>query len=89
VAGTTLLATFGVIDPADRIYTTNRLTPLAYVAGGRNFGFGMVLAGGCVLVARGRACAGSAKGLVVVGVLGVVAYISLRGVLAVVRVGAI
>jgi hypothetical protein len=86
VAGTTLLAAFGVIDPAASFYTTKRFTPLAYIVGGALFGFGMVLAGGCGSKALVRAGAGSLKGLVVFGVLGVVAYISLRGVLAVVRV---
>ena len=66
-----------------------RFTPLAYVIGGGLFGFGMVLAGGCGSKALVRAGAGSLKGLVVVCVLGLVAYISLRGVLAVVRVRAI
>lgn len=89
VAGTTLLAAFGVIDPAASFYTTKRFTPLAYLVGGGLFGFGMVLAGGCGSKALVRAGAGSLKGLVVVGVLGLVAYISLRGVLAVVRVRAI
>ena len=89
VAGTTLLAAFGVIDPAASFYTTKRFTPLAYVLGGLLFGFGMVLAGGCGSKALVRAGAGSLKGLVVVVVLGLVAYISLRGVLAVVRVRAI
>jgi uncharacterized membrane protein YedE/YeeE len=89
VAGATLLATFGVIEPADSFYTTKRFTPLAYVVGGALFGFGMVLAGGCGSKALVRAGAGSLKGLVVVCVLGLVAYMSLRGVLAVVRVRAI
>jgi uncharacterized membrane protein YedE/YeeE len=53
------------------------------------FGFGMVLAGGCGSKALVRAGAGSLKALVVVIVLGLVAYISLRGMLAVVRVNAI
>ena len=88
VAGTTLLAAFGLIDPADSFYATRRFTPLAYVLGGWLFGFGMVLAGGCGSKALVRAGAGSLKALVVVFVLGLVAYISLRGVLAVVRVNA-
>jgi hypothetical protein len=89
VAGTTLLAAVGLIDPAASFYTTKRFTPLAYLIGGGLFGFGMVLAGGCGSKALVRAGAGSLKGLVVVCVLGLVSYISLRGVLAVVRVRAI
>ena len=86
VIGTTGLAVSGVIDPDGSFYTTSRFTPLAYVTGGLLFGFGMVLAGGCGSKALVRAGAGSLKGLVVACVLGLVAYISLRGVLGVLRV---
>lgn len=86
VVGTTGLAVAGLIEPADSFYTTRRFTPLAYVVGGLLFGFGMVLAGGCGSRALVRAGAGSLKGLVVICVLGLVAYISLRGVLGVLRV---
>ena len=89
VAGTAALATVGLIDPADSFYTTSRFTPVAYVVGGLLFGFGMVLAGGCGSKALVRAGAGSLKGLVVICVLGLVAYITLRGVLGVVRVKAL
>lgn len=85
VIGTTALATAGLIDPADSFYTTRRFTPLAYVVGGLLFGFGMVLAGGCGSKSLVRAGAGSLKALVVVCVMGLFAYITLRGVLAVVR----
>ena len=53
------------------------------------FGFGMVLTGGCGSKSLVRAGAGSLKSLVVLVVLGIVAYISLRGLLAVFRVGVI
>lgn len=86
VIGTTGLAVSGLIDPDASFYTTSRFTPLAYVTGGLLFGFGMVLAGGCGSKALVRAGAGSLKGLVVACVLGLVAYITLRGVLGVLRV---
>jgi hypothetical protein len=86
IVGTTALAAAGLIDPADSFYTTRRFTPLAYVVGGLLFGFGMVLAGGCGSKAVVRAGAGSLKALVVICVLGLVAYISLRGLLGVLRV---
>lgn len=89
VVGTTALAALGLIDPADSIYATKRFTPLSYVVGGALFGFGMVLAGGCGSKSLVRAGAGSLKALVVVCVMGLVAYITLRGVLGVVRVRAI
>ena len=89
ILGTNLLAATGVIDTADSFYTSPRFTPLAYVIGGLLFGFGMVLTGGCGSKSLVRAGAGSLKSLVVLVVLGIVAYISLRGLLAVFRVGVI
>lgn len=87
--GTSLLAANGIIDTAASFYTTPRFTLLSYVLGGLLFGFGMVLTGGCGSKSLVRAGAGSLKSLVVVLVLGLVAYLSLRGVLAVVRVTAL
>ena len=85
--GTTLLDAAGVIDVRWSFYTTARFTPLAYALGGVLFGFGMVLAGGCGSRSVVRAGGGSLKSLVVVLVLAVVAYITLRGALALLRVG--
>ena len=89
IAGTQSLAALGLIDTAKAIYTTPRLAWLAYVIGGLLFGFGMVLAGGCGSRTLVRLGGGSLKSLVVFIVLGLVAYMSLRGVLGVFRVSAI
>ena len=89
ILGTNLLAATGIIDTADSFYTSPRFMPLAYVIGGLLFGFGMVLTGGCGSKSLVRAGGGSLKSLVVLVVLGIVAYISLRGLLAVFRVGVI
>lgn len=87
MAGTTLLDATGLIDVRRSFYTTERFTPVAYVVGGLLFGFGMVLAGGCGSRSLVRAGAGSLKSLIAVLVLGLVSYITLRGGLALVRVG--
>jgi uncharacterized membrane protein YedE/YeeE len=87
VLGTTLLDAVGLIDVRDSYYTTPRFAPLAYAVGGALFGFGMVLAGGCGSKSLVRAGGGSLKALVVLLVLAVVAYMTLRGALALVRVG--
>lgn len=87
ILGTTLLDAAGLIDVRRSFYTTGRFTPLAYALGGVLFGFGMVLAGGCGSRSVVRAGGGSLKSLVVVLVLAVVAYITLRGALALLRVG--
>ena len=89
ILGTNVLAASGVIDTSDSFYTSPRFMPLAYIVGGLLFGFGMVLTGGCGSKSLVRAGGGSLKSLVVLIVLAVVAYISLRGLLAVFRVGVI
>jgi uncharacterized membrane protein YedE/YeeE len=89
ILGTQAMAAAGVIDLADAIYTTPRFTAAAYVVGGLLFGFGMVLAGGCGSRTVVRAGGGSLKSLVVFIVLGLSAYVTLRGVLGIVRVYAI
>ena len=87
IAGTTLLDAAGLIDVRWSFYTSTRFTPLAYITGGLMFGFGMVLAGGCGSKSLARAGAGNLKAVVVLLVLGVVAYMTLRGGLALFRVG--
>ncbi|HQR72753.1 MAG TPA: YeeE/YedE family protein [Burkholderiaceae bacterium] len=89
IFGTTLLDVAGLIDVGKSFYTTPRFTPVAYAAGGVLFGFGMVLAGGCASKSLVRAGGGSLKSLVALLVLAVVAYMTLRGALALVRVGLI
>jgi uncharacterized membrane protein YedE/YeeE len=89
VLGTHLLAATGQIDTGTSFHTAPRLLVASYLLGGFLFGFGMVLAGGCSSRTMVRIGAGSLKSLVVLVVLGVTAYITLRGLLAVVRVGLI
>ena len=86
VAGVGLAQAGGLIDVADSIYTAPRFTWLGYVLGGAVFGFGMVLAGGCGVRNLVRLGTGSLKSLVVLIVLGLVAYMTLRGWLAMIRV---
>jgi uncharacterized protein len=87
--GTQLLVAFGAIDTANTIYTTPRFTWLAYLVGGFCFGFGMVLAGGCGSRTLVRIGGGNLKSLVVFFVLGVSAFVSLKGTLALFRVSVI
>lgn len=89
IVGTGLLAASGTIDLAKSIYTGPRLLLLSYVLGGLLFGIGMVLAGGCGSRTLVRLGGGSLKSLVVLLVVGITAYMSLRGALAVLRVAAI
>ena len=89
ILGTTALAASGAIELSKTIYTAPRFTLLSYVAGGVAFGFGMVLAGGCGSRTLVRLGGGSLKSLIVFVVLGITAFITLRGALGVLRVGLI
>lgn len=87
--GTQALVAIGAIDTADTIYTSARFTWLAYLGGGLCFGFGMVLAGGCSSRTLIRIGGGNLKSVVVFVVLGVSAFITLKGALALFRVGVV
>ena len=89
IVGTQLLAAFNVIDLSQSIYTGGRLMIAAYVIGGLSFGFGMVLAGGCASKTLLRMGGGSLKALIVFLVMGLVAWMTLKGILGVLRVNVI
>ena len=89
IVGANGLDLLGLIDLGRSIYRTPDFTWLSYLVGGFLFGVGMTLASGCGTKTLIRIGNGSLKSVVVFLVLGVVAYISLRGVLGVVRVGAL
>lgn len=89
IIGTNLLAGTGMIDVGKSIYAGPRVLVASHLIGGLLFGFGMVLAGGCGSRTLVRIGTGSLKALVVFIVLGMTAYITLRGALAPLRVGAI
>jgi len=88
IAGASVLQLAGWVDLSKTIYTSLRFTWLSYIAGGLLFGVGMTLASGCGSKTLVRIGSGNLKSLVVAIVLAIVAYMTLRGVLAVVRVGA-
>jgi uncharacterized protein len=82
IAATQLLAARGVIDIGKSIYLQPSFSaPLMFV-GGLLFGYGMVLANGCgsrALVLLGR---GNLRSFVVIIVLGIVAQMTLKGLIA-------
>ena len=86
IVATSVLAATGQIDTTKTIYATPRFTWLSYIVGGLMFGFGMVLAGGCGSRTLVRLGGGSLKSLIVAIMLGLAAYITLRGALGVARV---
>lgn len=86
VAGTQILELSGLVDLQSSIYRTANFTWLGYVVGGLLFGIGMTLAGGCGQRSLVRLGSGNLKSLVVVLVLGITAYATLRGILGLLRV---
>ncbi|MBU3740469.1 MAG: YeeE/YedE family protein, partial [Rhodoferax sp.] len=85
LAGFALLVRFGGL-PADRVlYASSRWAWLSALLGGGLFGLGMVLASGCGAKSLVRAGAGSLKSLVVLVVMGLSAFATLKGITAVLR----
>jgi hypothetical protein len=85
IAATQLQAAAGLVDLAKSIYFQASVSlPLMFL-GGVMFGYGMVLSNGCgsrALVLLGR---GNLRSLVVVIVLGIVAQMTLKGLIAPLR----
>jgi uncharacterized membrane protein YedE/YeeE len=79
------LGWLGQIDTSASIYTSKRIAWLSALVGGALFGFGMVLASGCGSKTLVRIGGGSLKSLVVFCVMGLAAFMTLRGVFAVAR----
>jgi uncharacterized protein len=85
-AGTQLLAAGGLVDIGKSIYLQPSFSAPLMFLGGLLFGYGMVLANGCssrALVLLGR---GNLRSLVVVIVLGIVATMTLKGLIAPLRI---
>jgi len=86
VLGAAALHASGLIDLDKSVYRSARFAWLSYLVGGGCFGAGMVLASGCGGKTLIRIGGGNLKSLVVFVVLGLVAYMTMRGVLGVFRV---
>ncbi len=89
--GIGILASFaamaaGVFEPAATFHLQRGWNPLASVVGGLVFGYGMALAGNCGFGALARMGGGDLRALVIVLVLGLVAYMTISGPLAAPRV---
>jgi hypothetical protein len=82
IAGTAALQMAGWIDVAKSIYTGAQVSWLSHVVGGLLFGFGMTLASGCGSKTLIRVGAGNLKSLVVLIVLAITAYMTLKGAFA-------
>jgi uncharacterized membrane protein YedE/YeeE len=89
IAGSTALSWFGLIDLTKTIYTGQKVAWVSGIVGGFLFGFGMTLSSGCGSKTLIRVGAGNLKSLVVLVVLGISAYMTLRGLFAVWRTAAL
>lgn len=85
IFGTHLGSSFGLIDIAGSYYHEIVWNPLASIAGGLLFGYGMAMAGNCGFGALVRFGGGDLRSLVVVVVMGIFAFVALSGPLAPLR----
>lgn len=85
IFGTHLGSSFGLIDIAGSYYHEILWNPLASIAGGLLFGYGMAMAGNCGFGALVRFGGGDLRSLVVVVVMGIFAFVALSGPLAPLR----
>ena len=79
----------GIIDLTNAIYLTPNFGWLGYILGGILFGIGMTLASGCGQRTLVRVGGGNLKSVVVMLFLGLTAYMTMRGLLALFRVNVI
>ena len=77
----------GVIDLSKSLYQTPNFTWLSYILGGLLFGIGMTLGSGCGSKTLIRAGGGNLKSVVVFIVIGISAYMTLKGLFGALRVG--
>ncbi len=89
IAGSAILVSLGLIDLSKSIYTGAKVAWVSGIVGGLLFGFGMTLASGCGSKTLIRAGAGNLKSVVVLFVLGIAAYMTLKGLFAVWRTTAL
>ncbi len=89
ILGSQGLQALGYIDLNKSIYLAANFGWLGHLLGGFLFGVGMTLAGGCGQRTLVRVGGGNLKSVVVMLLMGVTAYMTLRGLLALVRINAI
>lgn len=85
ILGAQLLQWGGAVDLSLSMYLSARLNWAGNVLGGLMFGFGMVFAGGCASRNLVRAGSGDARSLLVLVVIGSLAYVTIGGILGPLR----
>jgi uncharacterized membrane protein YedE/YeeE len=85
IIGTQALYFAGIVDIDKSMYLAPNLGWLGAIIGGLMFGFGMTQTGGCASKNLVRFGGGNLKSFIVLVVLGIFAYMTSRGLLALVR----
>ena len=85
ILGSQALEAGGIVDLGGTLYRASDFLWLGALIGGLLFGFGMTLTGGCVSRNVVRLGAGNLKSLFVLLVMGIVAYMTMNGLLALPR----
>ena len=80
------LHVMGLINLYESIYQTSNLGWLGAIIGGLLFGFGMTMAGGCANKNLVRIGGGNLKSVVVIIVMAIFAYMTLRGLIGLARI---
>jgi len=86
ILGSQALHASGTVDLGETIYLTTNFGWLGAILGGLMFGFGMTLTGGCANKTLIRLGGGNLKSVVVILFMGIFAYMTLRGLIGLVRV---
>ncbi len=86
IIGFALMSYLGFIDPLKSIYTGTKFLWLSTLVGSTLFGFGMVLASGCGSKTLVRIGGGNLKSIIVFMVLGLSAYMTMKGFLGLIRI---
>lgn len=85
ILGVQFLYISGRVDIDASVYRSPTLYLLSYVLGGMLFGIGMTFAAGCGQRNLVRVGGGNLKALIVLIIMGVTAYMTMRGILATIR----
>lgn len=86
ILGAAILDVAGIVRLSGSMYLVPRLNWFGNIVGGLLFGFGMVMAGGCVSRNLARAGGGDLRSLLTLLVLGLSAYMTIGGVFGPLRV---
>lgn len=86
IIGAQLLQHLGLVDLSASIYLTTNFTWFGHILGGLIFGIGMTLGSGCGQRTIVRVGGGNLKSLIVLLVMAISAYMTLRGLFALLRI---